>query len=144
MSQNTTQPVPQGQYLPAIRHNDVVYTAGMTPRKDGKLTYTGKIKVTSPVEIYRDAVQLATKNALLAAQACLQKNEKISIILQVTVYLNTEQGFSNHSKVADYASELLLEELGVNSIGSRVAIGVATLPSDALVEIALVSAVTKL
>lgn len=144
MNQNTMQPIPQGQYLPAVRHNDLVYSSGMTPRKDGKLIYLGKIKTTSPVEVYCDAVQLATKNALLAVQACLQKNEKISVILQLTVYLNAEQSFSKHSKVADYASALLLEELGVNSIGSRVAIGVATLPSDALVEIALVSAVTKL
>jgi len=144
MNQSTTQPIPQGQYLLATRYNDLVYTSGMTPRKDGKLIYTGKVKEASPVETYRDAVQLATKNALIAAQTCLQKNEKISTILQLTVYINTEEGFSKHSKVADYASSLLLEELGVNSIGSRVAIGAATLPSDALVEIALVSVVAKL
>ncbi len=144
MSQITTQPIPQGQYLPAIRHNDIVYTSGMTPRKSGKLKYFGKIKTTSPTEIYCDAVQLATKNALLSLQACLDKNEKISIILQLTVYLNAEQGFEKHSKIADYASALLIKELGNNSIGSRAAIGVATLPSDALVEIALVGAVKKL
>ncbi len=144
MSQNNTQPIPQGQYLPAVRHNNLIYTSGMTPRKDGKLIYSGKIKATSPVEIYCDAVQLATKNALLAVQACLEKNEKISIILQLTVYLNTEQDFIKHAKVADYASALLLKELGANSIGSRAAIGVATLPSNASVEIVLVSAVSKL
>jgi len=143
MSQNTDQPIPQGQYLPAIRHDDLVYTSGMTPRKNGKLIYSGKIQATKPVETYRDAVQLATKNALLAAKACLQKNEKISIILQLSVYLNTEEGFSKHSKVADYASSLLVDELGVSGIGSRAAIGVASLPSDALVEIVLVCAVTK-
>lgn len=70
-----------------------------------------------------------------------RKNEKISVILQLTVYLNTEPGFREHPKVADYASALLIEELGATSIGSRAAIGVATLPSDALVEIALVGAV---
>ena len=144
MSQTNTQPIPQGQYLPAVRHNGLIYTSGMTPRKDGTLIYSGKIKATSPVEIYSDAVQLATKNALLAVQACLEKNEKISIILQLTVYLNTEQDFNKHPKVADYASALLVKELGANSIGSRAAIGVATLPSNALVEISLVCAVGKL
>jgi enamine deaminase RidA (YjgF/YER057c/UK114 family) len=141
MSENTAQPIPQGQYLPALRHNNLIYTSGMTPRTDGKLIYSGKIKSASPVESYRDAVRLATKNALISAQACLEKNEKISVILQLTVYLNTEPGFREHPKVADYASALLIEELGATSIGSRAAIGVATLPSDALVEIALVGAV---
>jgi len=136
-------PIPQGQYLPAIRHDNLVYTSGMTPRKNGKLIYSGKIQATGPIEVYHDAVQLATKNALLAAQACIQENEKISTILQLSVYLNTEEGFSQHSKVADYASSLLMNELGVSSIGSRAAIGVASLPSDALVEIVLVCAVIK-
>lgn len=141
MSETTAQPIPQGNYLPSVRHDNLIYTSGMTPRKDGKLIYSGKIQATNPIESYRDAVRLATKNALVSAQACVQKNEKISLILQLTVYLNTELGFLEHSKIADYASALLIEELGVTSIGSRVAIGVATLPSDALVEIALVAAV---
>lgn len=136
-------PIPQGQYLPAIRHDNLVYTSGITPRKDGKLMYSGKIQVDSPIEVYRDAVQLATKNALLAAQACVQENEKISTVLQLSVYLNTEEGFSQHAKVADYASFLLMDELGASAIGSRAAIGVVSLPSDALVEIVLVCAVIK-
>ncbi len=143
MNQHIMQPIPQGQYLPAIRHDNLIYTSGMTPRRDGKLIYSGKIKETSSVEIYRDAVQLATKNAILSVQGCLKKNERISVILQLTVYLNTEEDFSKHSKVADYASALLINELGITSIGSRIAIGVATLPSNALVEIALVSSVAK-
>jgi enamine deaminase RidA (YjgF/YER057c/UK114 family) len=115
----------------------------MTPRTDGVLVYSGKIQVSKPIETYRKAVRLATKNALLSAQTVLQKNEKISLILHLSVYLNTEQGFSEHSKIADYASALLIKELGVDGIGSRVAVGVATLPSNALVEIALVCAVSQ-
>lgn len=137
------RPIPQGRYLPAVRHNDIIYTSGMTPRTDGVLVYSGKIQVSKPIETYRKAVRLATKNALLSAQTVLQKNEKISLILHLSVYLNTEQGFSEHSKIADYASALLIKELGVDGIGSRVAVGVATLPSNALVEIALVCAVSQ-
>lgn len=28
-------PIPQGRYKPAVRYGNFVYTAGMTPRKDG-------------------------------------------------------------------------------------------------------------
>lgn len=138
MSQNIEQPIPQGKYIPAIRHEDLIYTSGMTPRKAGKLIYSGRIRATDPIESHRDAVRLATLNALIAAEACLEEEEKISAILQLKVYLNTEQEFTAHAKVADFASELLIEHLGPGSIGSRVAVGVASLPSGAPVEVTII------
>lgn len=141
MSQSTAQPVPQGKYLPAVRHADVIYTSGMTPRKAGVLMYSGKIRAADPIESYRDAICLATLNALAAAQACLKEGEAISLILQLTVFLNAEQGFTAHSRIADYASDALIEALGADIIGSRVAVGVATLPSDAPVEVTLIGKV---
>ncbi len=141
MSKNMEQPIPQGKYLPSVRHADLIYTSGMTPRKAGVLIYTGTIRVCDPIEIHRDAVRLATLNALAAAQALLKEGEKISVILQLNVFLNTEPEFTAHPKIADYASEVLIEQLGPGSIGSRVAVGFTSLPSDAPVEITLVGKV---
>lgn len=132
------QPVPQGKYKPAARNGDLVYTSGMTPRKAGRLIYSGKIRASDPIESNRDAIRLASHNALLAAQALLKEGEELSLILQLNVYLNAEEEFTAHAKMADYASELLMEHLGPGCIGSRAAIGVASLPSDAPVEITLI------
>lgn len=141
MSTPIEQPIPQGKYLPAVRHADVIYTSGMTPRKSGNLLYTGKISLSEPIESHKDAVRLATLNALTAAQACLNEGERISLILQLNVFLNAEEKFTAHTKIADYASEVLIEKLGANCIGSRAAIGVASLPSNAPVEITLIGKV---
>jgi enamine deaminase RidA (YjgF/YER057c/UK114 family) len=141
MSLANDQPIPQGKYLPAVRHADVIYTSGMTPRKAGKLMYLGAIKIGDPLEAHREAVILAVSNALTAAKACLGEGEKLVLILQLNVFLNAEQGYKLHSKLADYASEFLMEQLGAGCIGSRAAIGVASLPSDAPVEITLVGKV---
>jgi cytochrome b len=86
-------------------------------------------------------VRLATFNALNAAQACLNEGEKIALILIMNVYLNAEEGFTAHAKIADFASELLIEKLGAGCIGSRAAIGVASLPSNASVEISMIAKV---
>ena len=129
MSQNIEQPIPQGKYLPAVRHADLIYTSGMTPRKAGKLQYSGRIRIVDPLETHRYAVRLATFNALAAAQACLEEEEKISFILQLNVFLNAENEFTEHAK------------LGAKCIGSRAAIGVASLPSNAPVEITLIAKV---
>jgi enamine deaminase RidA (YjgF/YER057c/UK114 family) len=137
MNKITEQPIPQGKYLPAVRHADLIFTSGMTPRKAGNLMYSGKIRVADSIESHRDAVRLATLNALTAAQACLHDGEKIAFILQLNVFLNAEENFTAHAKVADFASELLIENLGSDCIGSRAAIGVSSLPSNSPVEITI-------
>ncbi len=139
MNKNIEQPIPQGKYLSAVRHSDLVYTSGMTPRKAGSLIYSGKIKILDPIESHKDAVRLATLNALTASRSCLVQGERISLILQLNVFLNAEQGFTEHAKIADYASDLLIENLGNSCIGTRAAIGVASLPSNATVEITLIA-----
>ena len=135
-------PVPQGRYMPAVRHSDLIYTSGFTPRRDGNLIYSEKVSANAPSETYRDAVRVATQNAIWAAQGCLQEGEHIAAILQLNVFLNAEAGFKAHSVLADFASDLLVEIFGTVSIGSRTAIGVETLPADATVEINLVAAVS--
>ena len=143
MSQRVEQPVPQGAYRPAVRHGDLIFTSGMTPRRGGALSHAGRMRAADPIEAHRDAVVLATLNALTAAQGCLADSERIAVVLQLTVFLNTEPEFSAHSKVADFASATLISQLGPDCIGSRAAIGVASLPAGAPVEITLVASVVR-
>lgn len=130
-------PNPQGKYIPVSRSGNIIFTSGMTPRENGVLLYTGKVSAHSPVEEYRDAVRLATSNALTAIQNSFSINEIISKIVNITVYIAVEEGFTNHSKVADFASEFLFETLGESGIGCRAAVGVYSLPKNAIVEIVL-------
>ena len=128
MSQN---PIPQGKYKPAVRHGGLIFTAGMTPRKNGVLLMSGKITPDRPLEDYREAVIQAAFNALTAARNTLKEGERIVQILSLTVYLNASP---------DIASNWLYEQLGEAGVGPRAAIGVATLPGNAPVEIQLVAA----
>ena len=137
MSKN---PIPQGKYVPATRHGDLIFTAGMTPRKDGVLQFVGKVKADEPLERYREAVRLAASNALTAARNMLTGDEKIVRVLSFLVYINAEEGFVSHAKLADFGSELLTEELGEAGAAARAAIGLGTLPGNAPVEIQLICA----
>lgn len=135
------QPVPQGDYIAAKRHGDIIYTSGMTPRRNGVLTQTGPVLRDAPVEDYRDAVVLACSNALTAARGLLKDGERVSVVLNMTVFVAAEAGFTAHSRLADFASQHLRAELGEGGIGSRAAVGVATLPGNAPVEIQIIVAV---
>ena len=143
MNQSATQPVPQGAYRPAARHGDLIFSSGMTPRRGGVLIYTGRMRAADPVEAHQDAVVLATLNALTAVQGCLAEGERIAVVMQLTVFLNSEPEFSAHSKVADFASATLIAQLGPDCIGSRAAFGVASLPAEAPVEITMVASVVR-
>ena len=105
MSQN---PIPQGKYKPAVRHGDLIFTAGMTPRKNGVLLMSGKITPDRPLDDYREAVIQAASNALTAAQNTLKEGERIVQILSLTVYLNASPDYTTHAKVGDIASNWLL------------------------------------
>lgn len=133
-------PVPQGKYRPAARYGNLIFSAGMTPRKDGKLLFSGKIKADDTPEMWREAVRQAADNALTAIRNCLEEGESIRQILNMTVYINTAPDFRTHAAIGDLASEYLCEELGEAGIGARACIGMTTLPGDAPVEIQLIAA----
>lgn len=134
-------PLPQGDYVAATRHGALIFTAGMTPRRDGVMMFQGPVRKDQPLEAWREAVTLACGNALRAAQAMLAEGESLSGVLSLTVYVAAEPGFVAHSALADIASQFLRAQLGTAGIGSRCAVGVTTLPGNAPVEIQLVAAV---
>ncbi len=115
----------------------------MTPRKDGVLMLSGKVRADVPLETYKEAVVQAAANALTAARNQLQEGEKIARVMLMHVYINAEQDFVEHAKLADFASEYLVAELGDAGICARCALGMGTLPKKAPVEISLLAAVGK-
>ncbi|MBR2098580.1 MAG: RidA family protein [Firmicutes bacterium] len=141
MSEIKANPIPQGKYVPATRFGNIIVTAGMTPRKNGQLIQTGRVEKDAPLENYKDAVRQAADNALTAASNQLEEGERIARVMSMTVYINAEEGFTAHAKLADFASDFLNEVLGDASPMARVSVGVATLPGNAPVEIQLMCGV---
>ena len=140
MSEVKANPIPQGKYVPATRWGNMIYTAGMTNRKNGVLTMAGRVKKDEPLETYKDAVRQAADNALTAARNKLNEGEKIAQVLTLTVYINAEDDFTAHAKLADFATDYLCEELGTAGVAARASIGMGSLPGTAPVEIQIVCA----
>lgn len=132
-------PKPQGLYRPAKRSGNLIFTAGLTPRKDGVLILTGQVDPEKPLEYYREAARQAAGNALAAASSVLEEGKSLSEILSMTVMVNAPAGYTLHTRIADFASEYLVEVLGERGIGCRTAIGASSLPGDAPLEINLVA-----
>lgn len=139
-SEQPSSPAPQGDYVSAALHGGTIYTAGMTPRIDGRLTVTGLVGDTVSIEDAYAATELAAANALSAARAVLPDGSAGLRCLQMTVYIAAAAGFTQLSAVADGGSAAILAALGPGTLPARSAIGVASLPSGAPVEVQLVAA----
>jgi enamine deaminase RidA (YjgF/YER057c/UK114 family) len=133
-------PAPRGSYLPAVLHDGLVYTAGMTPRRDGALTVTGVVGLTVSAAAARAAAGLAATNALAAVFSTLPADVNGVRCVRMTVYIACAPDFYDLSEVADGASEAISAALGAHALPARSAIGVHTLPSGAPVEVELIAA----
>jgi enamine deaminase RidA (YjgF/YER057c/UK114 family) len=124
-------PHPLGAYVEAVQTGSLLFLSGMLPVKDGKLQSVGRLGKELDESAGRDALRIATLNALSAAKAQVGSLDCVTRVVSVKVYLATEQDFYNQPIVADAASELLRDVFGEDKMSVRSVIGVAALPLGA-------------
>ena len=127
-----------------VNHRKVdssVYVAGQLPYKDGELLGEGIVGRDVDLDTGRGLARHAALNALAVAADAVGGLDRVRIV-QMLVFVASTPEFGQQSKVADAASELLIEVLGENGRHARTAIGVASLPRDSPVEIQMVCTTT--
>lgn len=131
-------PKPLAAYIPAIRVNDLVFTAGQLPMEDGQLKYKGKVGKDLTEDEGRKAAEICALNCLSVVKSVTGSLDNIERIVKLTVFVNNVDGFAAQPKVANGASELMVKIFGENGKHARSAVGVSGLPLDAPVEIEMV------
>ena len=131
-------PKPAGAYIPVVKSGNTVYVSGQIPIEDGKVTFKGKVPSVQSLEQAQKAARLCAINALAQLKSELGSLDKISKILRVSGFVNSESDFTEQPKVINAASDLLFEIFGEKGQHSRIAVGVASLPLGATVEIDMI------
>ncbi|MGQ0846186.1 MAG: RidA family protein [Sporichthyaceae bacterium] len=134
-------PIPLAAYVPAVRSGNLVYCSGQLPTVDGALPKAGKVSVDVTVEEAYDLARIAALNGLAAIADVAGGLDNIVRIVKVVGYVQCPPEFITHPKVINGASEFLGQVLGEAGKHCRVAIGVASLPLDAPVEIDILAEV---
>jgi enamine deaminase RidA (YjgF/YER057c/UK114 family) len=124
-------------YQPAIRHESQVFTAGQLPTAAGELLFTGRVGEALDVEQAKACVRQATLNALSAIRTCVDLSEVMHTI-RLVGYLACPPNFVAHPEILNAGSDLLFTAFGESGQHVRSAVGVASLPMGAPVEIELV------
>ena len=129
---------PLAAYIPAIKIDKLVYTAGQLPSVNGQLQYKGKVGFNVSEEDGQKAAVLSLLNCLAVIKSVCGDLDQIEQVVKLTVFINSADGFTNQPKVANGASELLLKIFGESGKHVRSAVGVNELPIDAALEIEMV------
>jgi enamine deaminase RidA (YjgF/YER057c/UK114 family) len=128
---------PFGSYIPAKRVGNLIFVAGQLPMLDGKLIARGPVPSRCGIEQARLAARQCVINALAAVGTVIDLDQLIGV-LRLGVFVNSDATFYEQPKVANAASELLIELFGDTGRHVRAAVGTNTLPLDASVEIEFV------
>ncbi|TPK90455.1 RidA family protein [Mesorhizobium sp. B2-4-17] len=126
---------PAANYVPYCRTGHLLFTAGQLPLKDGKLKATGLLGRDVDTATGKDAAKYCAINILAQAKAALGDLEKIRRLVKITVFVASAADFVEQHLVANGASDFLVAALGERGKHARSAVGTASLPLNAAVEI---------
>jgi enamine deaminase RidA (YjgF/YER057c/UK114 family) len=129
---------PKGAYFSSRRCGDLLWISGATARRDGEPALRGVVGADVSVEQAREQAGLAALNLLGAVDAVVGL-DAVGTVVHLRGYVRAVPEFDSHPTVIDGASRLLLAVFG-ERVGAhaRTAIGVASLPGGACVELDLV------
>jgi enamine deaminase RidA (YjgF/YER057c/UK114 family) len=121
-------PAPLGAYVETVETGNLLFLSGTLPVEGGVPKFLGRIGGELSVEDGRRATRLAALNALALAKEHLGSLDRVTRVVRLGVSLVTTPGFREHPKVADAASELLVDVFGAGKTSTRLVFGMASLP----------------
>lgn len=132
---------PVGSFCASVQIGDIIYVSGHTSNLKDVAQYFGKLGKTITTEE-------AYKGAEIAALRCIGALNKAADldylkIVKVTGFVNSAEDFTAHPTVINGASNLFEHVFGEKGRHARCAIGVASLPGNACVEVELIAQVLK-
>ncbi len=128
---------PVAAYVPAKVSGRYVFTAGQLPFVDGVLVETGKVGAEVTAERAAELAAICALNAIAAIKSVVPLESVVQVV-KVVGFVASAPDFTGQPAVINGASNLLLEAFGESGAHARSAVGVASLPLNAPVEVELI------
>jgi enamine deaminase RidA (YjgF/YER057c/UK114 family) len=133
---------PVAAYIPWRQAGNLLYISGQIPIRDGQLIARGSIPDEVSLEEARDCARQCVLNGLAVTRFALGSLDRIRQVIRVGCFVASQAGFYDQPKVANGASELLVEIFGEAGRHARAAVGNIALPLGAPVEVEFLFEVT--
>lgn len=129
-------PRPLGNFAPYLVDGEYLYISGQISVAPNGRVVKGKLGQDLGLEEGIEAARYCGVGILARAKAAIGDLEKIEKLIKLGAFVNAAPDFSDHPKVVNGASDLMVQVFGAEKATHvRFAVGSASLPSNAAVEI---------
>lgn len=128
-------PAPVANYVPYHIAGDLLFISGQISKAPDGTILTGRLGSGLSIEDGQKAARYCALNILAQAKAALGSLDRVAQVLRLNGFVASTPDSGDQPKVVNGASDLMVEVLGDAGRHTRVAVGVAALPSGCAVEI---------
>lgn len=129
---------PVANYVNAVRTGNLLFLAGKGPTRNDGTQIRGKVGKDLTIEQGYEAGRVVAINHLAVLKATLGDLKKVKRVVKVLGMVNCESNFTEHPKVINGYSDLMVEIFGEKGKHARSAVGMGSLPNDIAVEVEVV------
>lgn len=134
----TTPSAPVANYVNAVRTGNLVFLAGKGPKQANGEDITGKLGAELTIEQGYEAARVTGINQLSVLKAELGNLNKVKRIVKVKGMVNAIPEFTDHPKVVNGYSDLMVAVFGERGKHARAAVGMGSLPNNIAIEVEMV------
>lgn len=134
----SSPPKPVANYVPAVRTGNLVFVSGQGPRRPDGSMVTGKVGDAVSIDDAYEAARLCGIGLIAALKSQVGDLGNVRRIVKLLGMVNAAPGFTDHPKVINGCSDLLVDVFGENGKHARSAVGMGSLPDQISVEIEMI------
>jgi enamine deaminase RidA (YjgF/YER057c/UK114 family) len=126
---------PVANYIPYRWAGNLLYVSGQGPKRPDGTYRIGRLGKNASVEDGYAEARLTGLQLLAVARSAIGELSRIESVVKLLGMVNAEPEFTDHPKVINGCSDLLVEVLGEAGRHARSAVGMGSLPNGMMVEI---------
>lgn len=136
---------PQYSYVPYVKYQGMVFISGQLPLGVRDIDeFKGQLGRNVSLEKGQEIARVCALNIVAQLKNAVDGDfNKVKQCLKLTVFVNSTNEFTDHPKVANGASDFIVELFGDKGKHSRAAVGVSQLPLGVAVEVEAIFAIVE-
>ncbi|MFV2031542.1 MAG: RidA family protein [Gammaproteobacteria bacterium] len=129
-------PAPVSNYMPYVVVGNLVFISGQVTLWNGEINFVGKVGADLSVEQGYEAARMCGLNQIAQVRAaCNGDLDRVKKVVRLGAFVNCVADFTEHPKVVNGASDLMIEVFDDAGRCTRTNVGVPSLPLGFAVEI---------
>ena len=125
-------------YVNGVSSGNLIFLSGKGPLNPDGTNITGKVGDSISIEEGYEAARLTAINQLAVLKAMLGDLSRVKRVVKVLGMVNANPEFTDHPKVINGYSDLMVAVFGEKGKHARAAVGMGSLPGNIAVEIEMI------